>query len=182
MDEAEFDDFYTSSRARVTAQVYAMIGDRDEAQECVQEAYARAWSHRRRLDRAEHPEAWVRTVAYRLARKAQVKTARRQSQRAVSRAEPNDPLSVSPDTKHGEFVENEKLLTLNVPSLFTISDVAKLNTYVVNFKSTDLSVIREVRSQFFPQENLPASALVGVQALAMDGLLIEVEAIATVKE
>jgi len=43
-------------------------------------------------------------------------------------------------------------------------------------------VIREVRSQFFPQENLPASTLVGVQALAMDGLLIEVDAIATVKE
>lgn len=64
----------------------------------------------------------------------------------------------------------------------TTADVAKMNTYVVNFKSTDLSVIREVRSQFFPQENLPASTLVGVQALAMDGLLIEVEAIATVKE
>jgi len=64
----------------------------------------------------------------------------------------------------------------------TTADVAKMNTYVVNFKSTDLSVIREVRSQFFPQENLPASTLVGVQALAMDGLLIEVDAIATVKE
>ncbi len=67
MDEAEFDDFYTSSRARVTAQVYAMIGDRDEAQECVQEAYVRAWSHRRKLEHADHPEAWVRTVASRLA-------------------------------------------------------------------------------------------------------------------
>jgi len=64
----------------------------------------------------------------------------------------------------------------------TTADVAKMNTYVVNFKSTDLSVIREVRSQFFPQENLPASTLVGVQALAMDGLLIEVEAVAMVKE
>jgi len=64
----------------------------------------------------------------------------------------------------------------------TTADVAKMNTYVVNFKSTDLSVIREVRSQFFPQENLPASTLVGVQALAMDGLLIEVDAIAMVKE
>ena len=64
----------------------------------------------------------------------------------------------------------------------TTADVAKLNTYVVNFKSTDLSVIREVRSQFFPQENLPASTLVGVSALAVDGLLIEVEAVAMVKE
>lgn len=67
MDEREFDDFYTASFHRVTGQVYAMIGNRDEAQECVQEAFARAWAHRRKLERAEHPEAWVRTTAYRLA-------------------------------------------------------------------------------------------------------------------
>lgn len=64
----------------------------------------------------------------------------------------------------------------------TTADVVKMNTYIVNFKSADLPVIREVRSQFFPQGNLPASTLVGVQALAMDGLLIEVEAIAVVRE
>jgi len=64
----------------------------------------------------------------------------------------------------------------------TTADVVKMNTYVVNFKSSDLPVIREVRSQFFSQENLPASTLVGVQALAVDGLLIEIEAVAMVKE
>ena len=64
----------------------------------------------------------------------------------------------------------------------TTADVVKMNTYVVNFKSSDLPVIREVRSQFFAQENPPASTLVGVQALAVDGLLIEVEAVAMVKE
>jgi len=64
----------------------------------------------------------------------------------------------------------------------TFADVVKMNTYVVNFKSADLPVIREVRSQFFSQENLPASTLVGVSALAFDGFLIEVEAVAMVKE
>ena len=67
MDEREFDDFYTASFQRITGQVYAMIGNRDEAQECVQEAFVRAWAHRRKLEKAEHPEAWVRTTAYRLA-------------------------------------------------------------------------------------------------------------------
>ena len=67
MDEREFDDFYAASFQRITGQVYAMIGSRDEAQECVQEAFVRAWAHRKRLERAEHPEAWVRTTAYRLA-------------------------------------------------------------------------------------------------------------------
>ena len=65
MDEREFDDFYAASYPRVVAQIYAMIGNRDEAEECVQEAFVRAWSHRRKLERAEHPEAWVRTTAHR---------------------------------------------------------------------------------------------------------------------
>lgn len=64
----------------------------------------------------------------------------------------------------------------------TTADVVKMNTYVVDFKPADLPVIREVRAKFFPQENMPASTLVGVQALAFDGLLIEVEAVAMVKE
>ncbi len=67
VEASEFDEFYTASFRRVTGQVYAMIGDYDEATECTQEAFARAWAHRRKLDRAEHPEAWVRTTAYRLA-------------------------------------------------------------------------------------------------------------------
>ena len=64
----------------------------------------------------------------------------------------------------------------------TFTDVVKMNTYIVNFKAADLPIIREVRAKYFLQENLPASTLVGVQALAVDGLLIEVEAIAMVKE
>ena len=67
MDETEFDEFYTASFTRLVGQLHAMIGNRDEAQDCVQEAFARAWSHRSRLDRVGHPEAWVRTTAYRLA-------------------------------------------------------------------------------------------------------------------
>ena len=67
MDEAEFDAFYEASFRRIVGQVYAMIGDRDEAQECVQEAFVRAWSHRSRIERDNAPDAWVRTTAYRLA-------------------------------------------------------------------------------------------------------------------
>jgi RNA polymerase sigma-70 factor, ECF subfamily len=67
MDANEFDEFYAASFQRLVIAVYAMVGNRDEAQDCVQEAFIRAWSHRRRLDRAHAPEAWVRTTAYRLA-------------------------------------------------------------------------------------------------------------------
>jgi len=88
MDEQEFDDFYSASFSRLTAQLYAMIGDRDEAQECVQEAFVRAWANRRKLDQAEHPEAWVRTTAYRLAvsRWRRTKLGRRPADRAVAPA------------------------------------------------------------------------------------------------
>ncbi len=63
----------------------------------------------------------------------------------------------------------------------TPADVVKMNTYIVNYKPENLPVIREARSQAFSQENPPASTLVGVQALALEGLLIEVEAIAMVE-
>jgi RNA polymerase sigma-70 factor (ECF subfamily) len=93
MDEAEFDEFYTSSFGRVTGQLYAMIGDRDEAQECVQEAFVRAWAQRGKLARAEYPEAWVRTTAYRLAvsRWRRTRLARRPADRALSPAHHTDP-------------------------------------------------------------------------------------------
>ncbi len=67
MDEREFDELYDASFRRLVAQLYALTGDVQEAQDCVQEAFVRAWSHRHSLDRAAHPEAWVRTTAHRLA-------------------------------------------------------------------------------------------------------------------
>ena len=86
MDASEFDEFYAAGLRRVTGQVYAMIGDLDEAQECVQEAFARAWAVRGTLDRAGQPEAWVRTTAYRLAvsRWRRVRRSRRDPDRARS--------------------------------------------------------------------------------------------------
>lgn len=63
----EFEDFYTHSVGRLTGQLYLVTGDLAEAQDVVQEAFVRAWSHRRKLDRDRVPEAWVRTTAVRLA-------------------------------------------------------------------------------------------------------------------
>jgi RNA polymerase sigma-70 factor (ECF subfamily) len=90
MDAEEFDDFYAASFQRLVGQVHAMIGDRDEAQECVQEAFVRAWSHRKQLDKARAPEAWVRTTAYRLAvsRWRRTMRSRRAPDRALQAHEP----------------------------------------------------------------------------------------------
>lgn len=88
MDEADFDAFYDASFQRVVNQLSAMIGDRDEAHECVQEAFVRAWAHRRKLAKVEHPEAWVRTVAHRFAvsRWRRTSRARRDPDRALGAA------------------------------------------------------------------------------------------------
>ncbi len=67
MTADEFDAFYAGSFARLVGQIYAMCGDLAEANDCVQEAFIRAWDRSRDLDSGANPEAWVRTVAYRLA-------------------------------------------------------------------------------------------------------------------
>jgi RNA polymerase sigma-70 factor (ECF subfamily) len=63
----EFTDFYAASFRRLVGHLYAMTGDRAEAQDAVQEAFVRAWAHRGQLDRRGTPEAWVRTTAWRIA-------------------------------------------------------------------------------------------------------------------
>ncbi|AJC60693.1 RNA polymerase sigma factor [Streptomyces sp. 769] len=63
----EFEEFYAQTVARLTGQLYVMVGDLHEAQDVVQEAFVKGWSRRRQLDRDGQPEAWIRTVAWRLA-------------------------------------------------------------------------------------------------------------------
>ena len=63
----------------------------------------------------------------------------------------------------------------------TFNDVLKTNTYIVDYTTDMIGMIRDVRSEYLPQDKPPASTLIGVQALALEGLLIEVEAIAMVK-
>ncbi len=93
MEAAEFDDFYTASYPRVVNQVHAMIGDREEARDCVQEAFVKAWSRRRQLDHAGSPEAWVRVTAYRMAvsRWRRTMLSRRTPDRALQPTEPTPP-------------------------------------------------------------------------------------------
>ena len=68
MKDAEgFDAFYTATNRRVLHQMYAMTSNLADAQELTQEAYARAWQRWSSVSTYDDPEAWVRTVAWRLA-------------------------------------------------------------------------------------------------------------------
>jgi 2-iminobutanoate/2-iminopropanoate deaminase len=60
----------------------------------------------------------------------------------------------------------------------TTKDVVKINIYVKNYKTSDAGVVGEAFRKAFSHENLPASTWLGVQSLALEGMLIEVDAIA----
>ena len=63
----DFDAFYAATAPSLVRQVHAFTGDLAEAQDCVQEAYARAWQRWSRIREYDVPAAWVRQVACRLA-------------------------------------------------------------------------------------------------------------------
>ena len=64
---SDFDAFYTASGPRLVRQLHAMTGSLGDAQDCVQEAFARAWQRWDAVRGYDNPEAWVRSVAWRLA-------------------------------------------------------------------------------------------------------------------
>ncbi|MBB5786317.1 sigma factor-like helix-turn-helix DNA-binding protein [Jiangella mangrovi] len=83
---ADFDAFYDATSRRVLHQLYALTGDLEQARQCTQEAYARAWRQWPAVSAATSPEAWVRTTAWRLApgrRIAVKRPAKRPSTRAA---------------------------------------------------------------------------------------------------
>ncbi len=59
VDREEFTSLYAASFPRLVGQLYAMTGDRAEAQDAVQEAFVRAWVHRGQIDTGRGAEAWA---------------------------------------------------------------------------------------------------------------------------
>jgi len=64
---ADFDAVYAAQHADLTVQLYAYFGDRQEAQDVVQEAFCRALRRWSSVSRYDDPVAWVRRVAWNLA-------------------------------------------------------------------------------------------------------------------
>ncbi|PYS47270.1 MAG: RidA family protein [Acidobacteria bacterium] len=64
----------------------------------------------------------------------------------------------------------------------TASDVVKLNIYVKDYKPADAALINAALTRYFTQARLPTSTWLGVQSLAEEGFLIEVDAIAVVEQ
>lgn len=64
----------------------------------------------------------------------------------------------------------------------SMDDVVRVRVYVDDVADEEFVTIHEVRDEFFDPEHYPASTLVEVEALALDDLLIEVDADAVVPD
>jgi enamine deaminase RidA (YjgF/YER057c/UK114 family) len=64
----------------------------------------------------------------------------------------------------------------------TTADVVKLNIYVKDYQPAHAPLVSAALRCYFPHEPLPASTWLGVQALAREGFLIEVDAVAIVEQ
>jgi RNA polymerase sigma-70 factor (ECF subfamily) len=63
----DFERFYLGSRRRLVGLLYTVTGDLHEAEDIIQEAFARAAADWSRISGYDVPEAWVRRVAFNLA-------------------------------------------------------------------------------------------------------------------
>src|SRR6266516_7358062 len=79
VDEQRFAAFYAGAFDRLLGQLFLVTGDLHEAEDIVQEAFARAAARWSRLSHYDVPEAWVRRVAINL-----VADGRRRQRRRVA--------------------------------------------------------------------------------------------------
>jgi RNA polymerase sigma-70 factor (ECF subfamily) len=99
----DFTEFYKANYSRVVTLVGAMVGDRHQAEDIAQEAFARALARWPRIARYDLPEAWVRRVSLRLT----IDASRRMRRAALMapllagrpREDKSDPLAVTAMTQ-----------------------------------------------------------------------------------
>jgi enamine deaminase RidA (YjgF/YER057c/UK114 family) len=62
----------------------------------------------------------------------------------------------------------------------TLDDVIKTTMFIVNYKTSYRPILAEVFSRYFNMDNPPPNTLLGVQALAREDLMIEIEVVAAI--
>lgn len=107
-DEAEpteFGGFYTATVSRVVGYLYVVLGSVAEAEDAAQEAYTRAWLRWSKVQAYDDPEAWVRTVGFRVA----MNTWRKAKNRLVAHRASSDGAAHVPDLSPDRLVVVEAL-------------------------------------------------------------------------
>jgi RNA polymerase sigma-70 factor (ECF subfamily) len=94
--DGSLDDLYAASYRRLVAQLHAVTGNRQEAEDVVQEAFMRAMGRWEDVRTYDAPEAWLRTVALNLAR-SRFRRAIRGAAALVKHGVPHEEPELSPD-------------------------------------------------------------------------------------
>lgn len=150
-DAETFDTFYRATRQRLFDALYALTGNAGEAQDAVHEAYARAWQRWSQVGEYGDPEAWVRTVARRIA----VSRWRRARTRLVAYRRLGEPQPIA-----GPSAESIALIT----ALGRLS--VEQRTVIVLHHLCDLSVVDVAREVGVPEGTVKARLARGRKALA----------------
>lgn len=119
----DFSEFYAEHVSSLTAQVYALTGSWPEAQDAVQEGFARALARWSTVSGHADPVAWVRTVSHRVAisrwRRARTALAFGRTQRVQTTPGPSeDHVALVSGLKHLPHNQREALV------LFYLADLS----------------------------------------------------------
>ncbi|ACU70980.1 RNA polymerase, sigma-24 subunit, ECF subfamily [Catenulispora acidiphila DSM 44928] len=96
-ESIDFAGFYTATATRVVGYLFVVLGSVAEAEDAAQEAYTRAWLRWSKVRGYEDPEAWVRTVGFRVAMSTWRKTRNRLSAHRTSGESGAHVPDLSPD-------------------------------------------------------------------------------------
>ncbi|MBA3797884.1 MAG: SigE family RNA polymerase sigma factor [Geodermatophilaceae bacterium] len=119
----DFSTFYANHVNSLTAQIFALTGSWPEAQDAVQEGFARALARWSTVSGHADPVAWVRTVSHRVAisrwRRARTALAFGRTQRVQTTPGPNeDHVALIDGLKHLPHTQREALV------LFYLADLS----------------------------------------------------------
>jgi len=159
-DAGGFDAFYAVTASKLVGELYLMCGNWAEAEDCLQEAYMRAWARWPSVSTYSRPDAWLRTVAWRVAigRWRRVQSAARAWERLraagdpIVELEPED-MSVLRVIQRLPFKQREALVLHDVAG-FSVVDIAERFNIPIGTVKARLSRGRARLRQLFDEEHL----------------------------
>ncbi|NEA31551.1 sigma-70 family RNA polymerase sigma factor [Streptomyces sp. SID13031] len=90
-------ELYEGCYRRIVGQLFAICGNRGEAEDAVQEAFVRAVEKPRRFAQVDNPEAWLRTVALNVLRSRYRRATRFHGLLSKAAPPPASTAGLSPD-------------------------------------------------------------------------------------
>jgi RNA polymerase sigma-70 factor, ECF subfamily len=148
-ETASFDEIYAAHYGDLTVQLYAYFGDRQEAQDVVQEAFCRAYARWRTMSRFDDPVAWVRRVAWNLAisgwrRKRTVRTFLRRQRPVEPQVDGPEPERVALVAALATLPDNHRrAIVLRYLADLTVAEIAEREGVPVGTVKSWLSRARQ---------------------------------------